>query len=239
MTCSCGEAVTAQNLETLIDPVFAHFTKVHPEWEVGRIDVRNYLEAEDRMAGRPTERLDHIGEVEIVPIEPTHADEVIGFFDRDAFCDNPAWADCYCLAYFLNADAPSRPWQENREEMRTRISEGRVTGTLAYVDGRLAGWCNASARSEMPRRSGNDDSGVCSVVCFVVSPPHRRHGLSRLLLEGAIAEARRNGFDLVEAYPTRTPDTAASAFTGTLDLYLHAGFEQVTDGDRPTVQLPL
>lgn len=239
MTCVCGDAITAEDIETLMGPVLAHFTEAHPEYNVGPVDVRNYLEAEDRVSGGQTERLDRIGEVEIVPIEPERAEDVIEFFDRDAFCDNPAWADCYCLAYFLNPETPTRPWRENREDMRARIREGRVTGTLAYVDGRLAGWCNASARADMPRRSGDDDAGVCSVVCFVVSPPYRRHGLSRLLLEGAISEASRNGFELVEAYPTQTADTAAAAFTGTLDLYLSAGFEPVTDGDRPTVRLPL
>lgn len=238
MTCVCGVDISAPGLEELIQPALDHFTEVHPEYGLGAVNVRNYLESEDRMAGSPLERLDSIGEVEIVSITPDRAGDVISFFDRDAFAGNPAWGSCYCMAYFLAGDAPSPTWQENREAIRGRVEQGTVTGTLAYVDGVLAGWCNATARSELPRRSTGDDLGVCSVVCFVLSPPYRCHGISRQLLTAAIEQAGEQGFRSMEAYPVREPRDAGDAFRGTLALFKEAGFGVVSE-EPLTVRLEL
>lgn len=227
MTCLCGAEIAAADLESLIQPVLDHMAATHPELGLGPVDVRNYLESEDRGAGAPTERLDHVGSVEVFPITPDRAEEILRFFDYDALPDNPAWASCYCVSYFPEG-AESKPWQENREALRARIESGTVTGTVAYVDGKLAGWCNATARSEAPRRSTGDDSGVCSALCFVIAPPYRRHGLSGELLEVAIDHARDLGFEVMEGYPKSNLDNPEHAFTGPMEMYERAGFERVS-----------
>jgi GNAT superfamily N-acetyltransferase len=229
--------VAGPDTESIVEPVLAHFDQTHPDLGLSQVSVRNYLESEDRTTG-PTDRLQTIGEIEIVPITPDRSDEVIRFFDLDAFPDNPAWGSCYCMFYFLGGgDNPNWghiPWQEVRKIQHSRIEAGITTGTLAYVDGRMAGWCNATARSQFPgRMTGEDDDTVCSVVCFVIAPPYRGHGLATMLLEGAIAEARRRRFGSMEAYPRREPPSAASAYVGALEMYLRAGFE--TTNEDPLV----
>lgn len=241
MTCPCGAKLTADDTETLIEPVLDHFDDQHPEYGLSPVSVRNYLDAEDRSTGS-TDRVDSLGEVAIVPIEARRVEEISRFFDTDAFPDNPAWASCYCMFYFLggndNAEWGHIPWQEVRQAQRAHIEAGVMQGTLAYVDGQLAGWCNASPRAEIPQRRQGDDDLVCSVLCFVVAPPYRRHGLATRLLDEAISRARTSGFSTIEAYPKRDPDSAAAAFVGTLELYQRAGF-YVASEDPLVVRLDL
>ena len=67
MTCDCEAVISAEDTESLIGPVKAHFDEAHPEFEETLATIRNYLESEDRSTG-PTERLATIGEVEILPM---------------------------------------------------------------------------------------------------------------------------------------------------------------------------
>lgn len=242
MTCRCGVSLSADDTGALIEPVFEHFDRTHPEYGLSRVSVLNYLEAEDRATG-PTDRVEEIGEVAIVPLAPEHADDVVRFFDFDAFPDNPAWASCYCMFYFLGGNANPewghRPWQEIRQAQFDRITAGLTTGTLAYVDDRLAGWCNASVRSEVPGRlTGEDDERAVSVLCFAVAPPYRRHGLAGALLRGAIDWARASGFTSLEGYPVRAPASAAAAYHGSLEVFQSAGF-YIASEDPLTVRLDL
>lgn len=219
--------MTGPDRESLVDPFLEHLREAH-QLDLTPTHVLNYVDAEERNAGAPTERLETIGEVEIVPIRPQRSEAVAKFFDYGAFRDNPAWASCYCTAYFEDGEA-GQPWQQNRAATCHRIEEGVLTGSLAYVDGKLAGFCNASNRDHIERYATGDDEGVCSVVCFVVAPPYRRHGLAGRLLNEAVEEARRNGFHTVEAYPRRVEDNAAHAYAGTPELYEAAGFKPVSE----------
>jgi GNAT superfamily N-acetyltransferase len=46
-----------------------------------------------------------------------------------------------------------------------------------------------------------DGARVWSIVCFVVPGEHRRKGVAKALLRGAIAHARRRRVRILEAYP--------------------------------------
>jgi GNAT superfamily N-acetyltransferase len=222
----------AEDTESLIAPVKGHFDDAHPEFDDTLPMIRNFLESEDRSTG-PTERLQTIGEVEIVPIAPDKAGDAIEFFDRDAFPDNPWWGACYCMFYPLggrqNENWGEEPWQDNRRDQQGRIQEGRTTGMLAYADGKVVGWCNATARAEFPSLATGEDDGVASVVCFVVSPPYRRHGIAAALLDGVVTTFHERGFQRLEAYPVRDAADQRRAFHGTVDLFANSGFEMVSE----------
>jgi GNAT superfamily N-acetyltransferase len=236
MTCVCQAVITAHDLESLIAPVKAHFDLEHPDYLVTSTNVRNALESEDRAIG-PIARLDQIDPVEIVPITPESAEDVGRFFDIDAFPDNPWWGACYCMFFplggKLNKDWGEEPWQENRRNQLQRIRTGTTTGMLAYSGGRMVGWCNATARAEFPSVATGDDDGVASVVCFVVAPPYRRHGVATSLLDGVVGTFRDMGFDRLEGYPVKDATDERRAFHGTVDLFAAAGFEIV--GEEPLV----
>jgi GNAT superfamily N-acetyltransferase len=222
----------AEDTESLVAPVKSHFDDAHPEFDDTLAMIRNFLESEDRSTG-PTERLETIGEVVIVPIAPDKAGDAIEFFDRDAFPDNPWWGACYCMFYPLggrqNENWGEEPWQDNRRDQQGRIQEGRTTGMLAYADGKVVGWCNATARAEFPSLATGEDDGVASVVCFVVSPPYRRHGIAAALLDGVVTTFRERGFQRLEAYPVRDAADQRRAFHGTVDLFANSGFEMVSE----------
>jgi GNAT superfamily N-acetyltransferase len=236
MTCVCQAVITAQDLESLIAPAKEHFDLEHPDYLVTSTNVRNALESEDRATG-PIARLDKIDQVEIVPITPESAEDVGRFFDIDAFPDNPWWGACYCMFFplggKLNKDWGEEPWQENRRNQLQRIRTGTTTGMLAYSGGRMVGWCNATARAEFPSVATGDDDGVASVVCFVVAPPYRRHGVATSLLDGVVGTFRDMGFDRLEGYPVKDATDERRAFHGTVDLFAAAGFEIV--GEQPLV----
>lgn len=236
--CLCGVEVTAAEHEALVAAMKAHLDTTHPELGINEPSIRNYLAAEARLDG-PTERLDTIGQIHVRPVDADILDDVLEFFDRRAFADNPAWAMCYCMFYHLGggdfAEWSERSWEENRADLATRIGAGSTTGVVAYVDGVLAGWCNASARSEFPQRvTGEGDDEVGSIVCFVVAPPYRGHGVARELLRGAVGMLAERGFRRAEAYPVVDPRDAASAFPGPVGLYTVEGFE-IAGEDPPTV----
>jgi GNAT superfamily N-acetyltransferase len=232
MTCVCQAVIAAEDTESLIAPVKKHFDVEHPDYLVTTANVRNTLESEDRAIG-PTERLDSTGPIEVVPITPLSADHVGRFFDVDAFPDNPWWGACYCMFFprggRQNENWGEEPWQDNRRDQLARIRTGKTTGMLAYAGGKMVGWCNATARSEFPSLATGEDGGVASVVCFVISPPYRRHGVATALLEGVVSTYRERGFERLEAYPVRDATDVRKSFHGAVDLFADAGFTIVTE----------
>jgi GNAT superfamily N-acetyltransferase len=233
-TCFCSETVTAPNIDDLVAAVVAHFEVAHPEIGVTPLHARDYLDAKERLSD-DTDRLDVIGPVEIRDAADTGMESIMGFFDRDAFAGNPAWADCYCMFHHV-VGGPDDDWGErgrlhNREQIRDRIASGATTGVVAVVDGKIVGWCNATGRAAYPKHAGDPSDGETgSIVCFLVAPPYRGHGVARRLLEGACDLLRRSGFRVAEAYPVAKPSGAEAAYRGTPELYAEAGFTDTGDG---------
>ncbi len=232
MTCDCKAVIAAEDTESLIAPAKAHYDQEHPQYELTLSDMRNYLESEDRSTG-PTERLAAIGEIEIVPMGTDSATDAIAFFDTDAFPDYPQWGACYCMFFprggRQNENWGQETWQENREDQLHRIEEEKTTGMLAYSGDKVVGWCNATPRAELPGLATGDDEGVVSVVCFVIAPPYRGHGVATRLLQGVVTTFTNRGFSRLEAYPVRESNDHRRAFHGTLDLFQRFGFEVVSE----------
>jgi len=231
--CSCGVEIPAADLESLVLPVLGHFGTAHSELGITEVSVRNYLEAEDRLTG-PTERLEWIGSIEIRAVGLDTLEETLSFFDTEAYAGNPAWASCYCMYFHVGGQSDdawgNRTWSQNRSEQAALIASGETTGVLAYVDGRLAGWCNATARARFPGfATGHDDEGVGSIVCFAIAPPYRGHGVAGHLLDGAVSFLRSSGFTRIEGYPVAEPPAWERVFRGSLALFLDKGFEVVSE----------
>lgn len=227
-SCECGAVLTGADIDALVSEGVQHYGAVHPELELTETSIRNYFEAEERLDG-PTVRLDEIGEITVRRIEPALKDDILEFFDRRAFAGNPPWAMCYCMFHHIGGryagEWSHRTWQQNRSDLSLQVDTGTTTGVVAYVDGELAGWCNASSRSTFPEHADGNDDNIGSIVCFVVAPPYRGHGVARSLLDGALDLLVDQGRTIAEAYPVTEPRSSASAYVGTLDLYQDAGFE--------------
>lgn len=241
--CYCGSVMKAEGLEALVPVALSHFGEVHPELELLENNVRNYLEAEQRLTG-PTEEISELGEVRITPVSAEFLDEILEFFDHRAFAGNPAWAMCYCLYHHLGgsdfAGWKERTWQENREELHERIRSGTTTGNLVWVDGVLAGWCNAGRRSWFVDKAQGteEDEQVGSIVCSIIAPPYRNKELHKQLLSGTIDHMRSMGLERVEAYPNPSPQDPNAAYPGWPGRYHEFGFQTISE-DPLVVSLDL
>ena len=236
-TCdACGATLSGETREEFVADALDHYSTVHPKWGLKQTSIENWVDAMDRVS-EATERLDSIGNVEVHQATADRIDDVLRFFDHDAFADNAGWAACYCMFYHRDdlKTFPNTPWRKNREDLAQRLQEGSTIGYLAYVDGKPAGWCNASLRSAYPvRHKGSEDDEVGVVACFVIAPPYRRHGLSQKLLDAAVDGFRARGIKRVEAHPVIGKEGDAPSYHGPLPLYLSAGFEEV-ERDEKTV----
>lgn len=186
----------------------------------------------------------------VEPLRPALRDDFLAFFDHErgrAFADNPGWAACYCHYHQV---APAIDWQTldgpaNRAAMRARIDTGEMEGYLAYRGREVVGWLNAQPRHRIPHcfaRIGVAAPAIdippheaAVIVCFVVTPNHRRSGIARTLLDHALAHLGARGLRIVDAFPLREDRAAsvAALYHGSLAMYVTAGFQPFgTDGDR-------
>lgn len=246
ITCfECDAPIEGPDADAIVEGFLTHARERHswsyPEQAL-RNYARNFAEAPARLTGG-TERLAAIGEITVHPMTADRVDDWLRFFDHDGFADNPDWASCYCLTPHTPAppECPERPWRETLGIMSSRLRCGSTFGYLAYVDGRTAGWVNASLRSEYDLFRTVDSSGpapasVIGVSCFVIAPPFRRHGIAAALLDRVIADATSRGAAWIEAYPHNQPnDTAADHFRGPRSIYESRRFEVIEVREHETV----
>lgn len=165
------------------------------------------------------------------PLTPSRWPDLVRLFGANGAC-----AGCWCMWPRRTAAEFRRgKGAGNRRAFRRVVTAGPPPGVLGYVDGVPAGWCAVAPRDAYPRLDRSkvmarvDDEAVWSVSCFFVGRGFRRRGLSRPLLEGALALARRHGARVVEAYPNDLDAHAADVFVwmGLAETFRAAGFEEV------------
>ncbi len=82
-----------------------------------------------------------------------------------------------------------------------------------------------------------------AIVCFVVDPKVRHQGVAAAPLKGALAWARANEVNLVEAYPVDKSTTSVddAMWFGAKSMYDRAGFVEVArrKPTRPVVRKAL
>ena len=179
--------------------------------------------------------------IEIRELTPALREELLTFFERDAFADHPKWATCFC--FFPHAPHDTEEWSartgaQNRADSARAIGSGAMRGYVAYAGGKPVGWCNANDRVRytiVDDPGAGDPGQVGAIACFVVAKPYRRSGVARAMLEAACEGFRRAGFHAVEAYPRAEAATDAENHTGPLALYLDAGFVEKGEVDGATI----
>lgn len=167
------------------------------------------------------------------------------FDDAERALDSGDGPDCQCQWWLLtNAQFQQSSRDELTERFHTEMHDERPPGLIAYVDGEPAGWVRVGPRTAQARllltrdvvtatAEPLDADDVWAVSCFVVRKAHRGQGLTRKLLDAAVATARDAGARVVEAYPldpTVTKRSANQLYRGTVSVFADAGFDIV---DRP------
>jgi GNAT superfamily N-acetyltransferase len=223
--------------EALVAVIRQHSDEAHAEQGIADAAIRDLVARQARMTvwdGQPR-RL--AGPPEVRALTPERLDDYLGFFDRDAFMDNPIWASCYCMAYHVpdSEDWQARTAEQNRADKAALIVRGEAHGVLAYDGERVIGWCHAAPRARLPSLAALAQPGepetVGAIACFVIAAPYRRQGVAARLLDAACDRLRELGMTEVQAGPPKKPISDARAYHGPLSLYLNAGFERIYETD--------
>jgi GNAT superfamily N-acetyltransferase len=145
---------------------------------------------------------------------------------------------CWCMYWRIKRTDFHRYWGEkNKALMKSIVESGKVPGILAYRDDKPVGWCSIASREDFPvlDRSSTlkrvDDKPVWSIVCFFVSKPYRREGMTSHLIEAALDYASGKGAGIVEAYPINpelTKDPRVERYAGQISTYEKLGFKIVS-----------
>lgn len=178
--------------------------------------------------------MDQTPHIEVLPANAERWNDL-----QQLFGPNGAVAGCWCMWWFQS----SREFEANHGDPNRALLEAKVRGEtppglLAYVDGRVAGWCaigprDAYGRLQRSRNlgAGTPDDRAWAIVCFYIAPWARRMGIARALTEAAVAFAREHGAATVESYPVDTTDgrkrSSGDVFTGVPAVFESAGFTEV------------
>lgn len=172
------------------------------------------------------------------------------FFRLHGEANGSGW--CHCAAWWVPTwnGWGERTAAENRAVRESLCDRGEWDGYLAYdAAGAPIGWCQAGPRDRLEklvRQYGlAPDPRAWALTCLLVAPSHRRRGVARDLVLGAVTDIRSAGAAArIEAFPRR-PEPGASlpdedAWTGSVELFASADFAITRDDPRfPVMALDL
>ncbi|MFV0525505.1 MAG: GNAT family N-acetyltransferase [Acidimicrobiales bacterium] len=180
----------------------------------------------------------------------TFATEPLTLERFDDFADvinpNRRETHCWCLSHRLPAPEIERRGDGSRERAMLSVVREGPPGVVTYRDGVPVGWCHVSPRRHIPRLVRSrvmppvDDVDVWSIICLVVRGGHRKQGVTRALIDGAVAHAEHHGAPAIEAYPVDPPGRMdlTMAFVGVKTMFDRAGFEVIGVTDATASKLP-
>lgn len=186
--------------------------------------------------------------IKIKKLTPALAEDYIRFFDETPH-NNGVDSPCYCVSWRSDDSfASDGHWFPTREDRREKakkfVLEGSIKGYLAYIDGKVAGWCNTNEncrigidhlRNYYPIEEHAPGTKVKPIFCFVVKPEMQRQGIATMLVEHICIDAAEEGFDFVEAYVNSKFVDNVSDFRGPMEMYEKCGFVKVAELDGKAV----
>ncbi len=183
-------------------------------------------------------------------LQPQLLEDYLRFFDEVYRHDpwlkaqtNPWWGICYCGIYDDTRTEQERNTApdaaiRNRAMRADFIQAGKAQGLLAYLGGKVVGWCNAGPSSSYQNLGhlvpdGSASANVGSILCFVVVSPYRGKGIATRLLNAVCDKFRGDGLMIAEGYPRTLPPNVNNPhntppehqnYRGSLGTFLKAGF---------------
>lgn len=147
--------------------------------------------------------------------------------------NNGVWGGCWCIGFHPDGFAASAAG--NRDAKRAHVDRGTVHQMLVYLDGECLGWVQYGPPAEVAtiknaKAYAQDlvDLPDWRIGCVFTDSRHRRHGVARAGLAGALAAIGAAGGGVVEAYPEqlddRPPQRGAYLHTGPETLFEEFGF---------------
>lgn len=178
----------------------------------------------------------------IRPLGPERWPDLLRLFGPRGACGG-----CWCTWWRLaRKEFEAGKGGRNRRRLEAYVGAGHVPGLLAYDGDVPVGWVAVEPREAYPRLDRSrtlarvDEEPVWSITCFFVARPQRGRGVTRALIEAAVAHARAAGAPAVEAYPVAYDADVGDAFvyTGAASTFLALGFREVArrSPTRPIVR---
>jgi GNAT superfamily N-acetyltransferase len=146
---------------------------------------------------------------------------------------NGVWGGCWCISFHHKSGKGNGTAALNREEKEGLVLTNRAHAALVYDGADIAGWCQFGPPVELPGRMsayGRLDVGHPDwrIPCFFVDRDHRKEGVAKAALEGALAMIAARGGGTVDAYPIETrgkPYSSSFLWGGTASMFEEAGFQ--------------
>lgn len=161
-----------------------------------------------------------------------------------------AGSPCYCRYWHFAGD--KNAWLErcalapgeNRAELLAALAASRANdearGLVALDGAEVVGWLKVAPATAVTKLYdqrlyrglpcfAGDRAGVFTIGCVLVHPAHRRRGVARDLVAGAVRIAPSWGARALEAFPRRPREavTDEELWTGPASVYAAAGFVEV------------
>lgn len=148
---------------------------------------------------------------------------------------NGVWGGCYC-SYFHGDTAGTVKDEYDRATFKRRLVDEGVAHAALVFDGDTAiAWCEFGSPEELPNiyhrkqfDAGEDHAAPWRITCFFVDRDHRRSGVAREALDGALRLIAQAGGGEVVSFPNepRPGKKTSSSFlhNGTRAMFEKAGF---------------
>ena len=153
-------------------------------------------------------------------------------------CDATGNGWCHCVAWWVPTwDGWGERAADTNAALRQQLfRKGIHDGYMIYVDGALAGWCQAWKRDAFAKLTAQfgvtADDDAWMIGCVLVLPEFRAQGVSAAALEQVVADLRLRGARTVDAFPKRAAKDAGELWNGAESTYLQLGFAVVRDDPR-------
>jgi hypothetical protein len=148
---------------------------------------------------------------------------------------NGIWGGCWCIAYHLKR-SQEKEWSGKHRELKEKlVREHRTHNALVYSGADVVGWCQFGSPAELPARmAGFNRLGEAQpdwrITCFFVDRDHRKEGVSKAALEGALRMIATKGGGTVDGYPIDTggkPYSSSFLWGGTESMFTGFGFHKL------------
>src|SRR2546426_7315919 len=153
-------------------------------------------------------------------------------FERMVEKHNGVWGGCWCTFFHLTPSL-AKQWSGKHKEYKERLVRANQSHAALVYDGAdVVGWCQFGPPVELPgRMSGcgklDEAPPDWRITCFFVDRDHRREGIAKAALEGALRIIAAKGGGTVDGYPIDTlGETYSSSFLwgGTEAMFAELGF---------------
>ncbi len=154
-------------------------------------------------------------------------------FERMVEKHNGVWGGCWCTFFHFTHSEQQR-WSGKHHEYKEKLVHANQShAALVYDEADVVGWCQFGPLAELPGRmlgysKMKIDLPDWRTTCFFVDRDHRREGVAKAALEGALRFIAARGGGTVDGYPIALPRgkkySSSFMWGGTESMYLNLGF---------------